>query len=256
MERASRSTGKIKVPTASTHFGQATVPARSVFCQNNNTFIIDDAENVWAMGSCDKGVCGTGQRSGSLTEPAKLNGLANVKQLGLGANYCLALTNEGRVFSWGMNNYGQLGMSGNMISPQPSEISISNDSDPISQVACGSYFSLAVTRQGEVWSWGMGTHGQLGHGDKSDCYTPKKIAALSDITQVAAGDSHSIALNSKGEVFTFGEGKDGQIGRGSEVESSASYRTLPKPVEFFTRNNITIQQIAAAGNHCLAFGHS
>jgi E3 ubiquitin-protein ligase HERC4 len=62
-------------------------------------------------------------------------------------------------------------------------------------VATGENFSLALSQKGEVYSWGINSDGQLGHGHKSDIKIPKKIHLDSKVIDIACGDSHSVLLS-------------------------------------------------------------
>ena len=67
---------------------------------------------------------------------------------------------------------------------------------------------MAVTRDGDVWSWGSGEGGRLGHGDTADREQPAPVLALKgrNIIRVAAGPTYSAAVASSGEVYTWGLG--------------------------------------------------
>ncbi|RHZ85592.1 hypothetical protein Glove_63g70 [Diversispora epigaea] len=84
-------------------------------------------------------------------------------------------------------------------------------------VACGENHCLALTRDGEVFSWGSGRYGQLGHGnlislDKSD--KPKVIEFLQGlkITSIACGAWHSAVISDSGDLYTFGWNNLGRLG--------------------------------------------
>jgi len=49
----------------------------------------------------------------------------------------------------------------------------------------------------------------------------------------------------------LGKARDGQLGRGGEIESNAG-RTEPKEVNFFSKQNLAVEEIALGNNHCLA----
>lgn len=251
-ERSAQNRGIIKKPTQASGFGPGKIEADQVFCNYSSTFVIDRTKRVWALGSTERGVSGTGRSNGELTEPTQVS-LVNIRSLSLGASFCLSLDEQGRVFAWGLNNYGQLGGGSAFIEAEPVRVSFAAD-ETIRSLTCGEYFAAALSAKGEVWTWGQGVSGQLGHGNKSDATMPKKIEGISKIDQIAAGDSHTVLLDQNGQVYVFGEGKDGQIGRGDEFESSAGYRTRPNLIEILSRNKIKITSIAAGGNHCLAIG--
>jgi alpha-tubulin suppressor-like RCC1 family protein len=63
----------------------------------------------------------------------------------------------------------------------------------------------------QVWSWGRGDDGRLGHSDCSWKYVPKLVRALSGkhIVHVTCGSYHTAATSASGELFTFGGGMYG-----------------------------------------------
>ena len=75
---------------------------------------------------------------------------------------------------------------------------------PIVQVACGNSHTIALTEAGDVYSWGHGKQGALGHGGDNDEPTPKKIAGLKDIIKVDCGSEYTMALDKRGKLFAFG----------------------------------------------------
>ena len=77
-----------------------------------------------------------------------------------------------------------------------------------------------MTRQDDscdVYTWGRGWRGMLGHGEETDELEPKILDPLltKDITQLALSRTFSVALSSQGEVFSWGSGKYGRLGHGN-----------------------------------------
>ncbi|MBT5745766.1 MAG: hypothetical protein HOI31_05685 [Gammaproteobacteria bacterium] len=101
---------------------------------------------------------------------------------------------------------------------------------PITAIACGDVHTLAVRANGEVWSWGRGANGRLGHGSTSDVFTPRNIEYFAEtgrrMIDVAAGKNFSLALSDGGEVFAWGNGEDGQLG--SPVKESVHPKLVEK----------------------------
>ncbi|XP_059303586.1 PH, RCC1 and FYVE domains-containing protein 1-like isoform X1 [Lycium ferocissimum] len=75
-------------------------------------------------------------------------------------------------------------------------------------VACGSRHAILITKQGEIFSWGEGSSGRLGHGVESDVSSPKLIDTLCglNVTSAACGDYHTCATTLSGDLFTWGDG--------------------------------------------------
>ena len=74
-----------------------------------------------------------------------------------------------------------------------------------SQIECGIAYTAALTKKGEVFTWGFNFVGQLGHGDKEHRDVPTKVAALEGlvITQVSCGRDHTAVLTDTGDLFMW-----------------------------------------------------
>ncbi|XP_067264967.1 E3 ubiquitin-protein ligase MYCBP2 isoform X17 [Chanodichthys erythropterus] len=82
------------------------------------------------------------------------------------------------------------------------------------QVSCGFHHSVVLMENGDVYTFGYGQHGQLGHGDVNSRGSPTLVQALpGPSTQVTAGSNHTAVLLMDGQVFTFGSFSKGQLGR-------------------------------------------
>lgn len=82
--------------------------------------------------------------------------------------------------------------------------------------ACGSEHTVITTTDGEVWTWGLGIFGRLGHGDDANKLLPtlvgKESFGSAKIVTVAAGSLHSMALTEAGEVWNWGSGYYARLG--------------------------------------------
>jgi alpha-tubulin suppressor-like RCC1 family protein len=107
--------------------------------------------------------------------------------------------------------------------------------------------SLVTSSEGEIWSFGEGGRGKLGHGGTGNEVVPRLIEALSGVAvkQVAAGGQHSMVLTRDGDVFAWGGGYFGQLGNGNRSD-----QLVPKRVEGLT--NMT--DIAVGASQSLAVG--
>ena len=93
---------------------------------------------------------------------------SNIYKISAGVNHTIALKNDGTVWSWGDNTYGQLGDGGVLTSETENPIQVSgvNGSKYLSDVvdiASGTYFSIALLKNGNVVAWGLNNDGQLGN---------------------------------------------------------------------------------------------
>lgn len=247
--RSSIDKSKIKIPKKIEKIPKA----KKVLCKYNNTFILTEEGEVLVLGSFEKGINGTGRKREAIEVPEKIKEFKNKKITSLsgGNNFCLALDDQGKVYSWGLNNYGQLGEGDSYVEDRPVKIEALENSKII-KISCGENFAMALNDQGKVFSWGMGNCGQLGHGNKEDIKTPMVIHFEEEVCDISCGDTHSAFLTRNGEVFVFGNGKEGQMGRGGEVESSAGYRVSPMGVNFFKDNGLRVNSIFCGGYHNIA----
>ena len=83
------------------------------------------------------------------------------------------MNDEGRVYAFGNNTFGQLGTGSLNDCEQPTKIQTLREK--VIDLSCGNNFSGVVTEKGEVYTWGFGNDGQLGHGDKSDQFLPRRV---------------------------------------------------------------------------------
>ncbi|OEH73698.1 rcc1 repeat-containing protein [Cyclospora cayetanensis] len=112
------------------------------------------------------------------------------------------------VFAWGSNEFGELGLGADGMG-----ISCLNIPKPIASlqggfytaVACGSNYSVFVTKNGKALSFGLNTHGQLGHGTHSPREdSPSLVRVSTPLCAVSCTDTRAVALSKRGRVITWG----------------------------------------------------
>lgn len=147
--------------------------------------------------------------------PRLIKDLNKVLAVACGEAHSIAITEVGEVFTWGCNRYGQLGLGDNNHRSVPTCVD-SLKGIKISQAACGTQHTLLLTKNGEVYSFGCGSFGRLGHGDHNHQSLPRIVVAMRGkvVTQISAGGWFSLALSDKGQVFSWGCNRYGQLGLG------------------------------------------
>lgn len=172
----------------------------------------------------------------------------HVVQIACGHNHCLALTNAGELYSWGANQYGQLGF-GYTSETVPKPILIASLVGlPVAFITCGGNHSVILSRSGAVFAWGKNTFGQLGVQDYEQHLHPTQLRSLRSIgvKYISCGDDFTMFLTMDGGVFTCGLGAFGQLGHGQTRNEA-----LPKMVAELMGSKVT--QIACGRRHALAF---
>jgi len=138
-----------------------------------------------------------------------------VSTLSCGETHVFALTNEGKLYGWGSNENGRLGVGPEVQdSTIPTEINLLH---PVRQVHAGNRHSACVDEGGSVYTWGCGSNGRLGHGTTDDVYVPTKVVSTVltkhvRVVRAKCGVSHTCALDRKGQLYVWGCGNSGRLG--------------------------------------------
>ena len=162
-------------------------------------------------------------------------------QVSGGGFHSIALKNDGTVWAWGNNDYGQLGTGNNVESYIPQKV---QGLEHIIEISTRGDHNMALKDDGTVWTWGLNNYGQLGIGNLENVNIPVKIGGLSNIKTISAGHLFSLAVNDNGEVYSWGICKNGQLG----INSFYAFFATPQKIK--TLENI--RQVSAGHYHALA----
>lgn len=205
--------GKVTAPDCVDRF-----VLKRVACGGMHTAAIDDDGAVWCWGRADSGQAGCGQwlfnffsglvvphRVTAVTEPATA--------VACGGFHTVVVTEAGRVFSFGKEDFGMLGTGNGGDGGKPKIIEAIRDKRVVG-VACGGWHTLLWTDEGEMFACGKGEYGRLGLGHEESRTEPTKVDLGEDVRVVAAsaGGSHSMILTSAGVVYAVGRTDDGRLG--------------------------------------------
>ncbi|XP_014514003.1 PH, RCC1 and FYVE domains-containing protein 1 isoform X1 [Vigna radiata var. radiata] len=151
---------------------------------------------LFTWGDGDKNRLGHGDKDARL-EPTCVPSLIdyNFHRIACGHSLTVGLTTSGQVFTMGSTVYGQLG------NPQsdgklPCLVEDKLAGESVEEIACGAYHVAVLTCKNEVYTWGKGANGRLGHGDVEDRKTPTLVEALKDrhVKYIACGSNYSAAI--------------------------------------------------------------
>ncbi|WOL09445.1 ultraviolet-B receptor UVR8 [Canna indica] len=171
-----------------------------------------------------------------------------------GGAHTLFLSESGRVYASGLNNFGQLGKSSaTTYALEP--IEVSGLPENIRQISAGYNHSSALTADGELFMWGDNSSGQLGLGKsaKSVVSSPTRVDCLVgiNIKMVALGSEHSIAITDVGDALSWGAGGSGRLGHShtSSIFSFSKNSSEYTPRLIKNLEGIKIKAIAAGMLH-------
>lgn len=140
----------------------------------------------------------------------------NIREVAAGDNHSFALDMSGRLWAWGDNRYGQLGISSAIAaSATPLQV-VFPEGVGIRRIVSANHHAFAEDVVGRWWTWGHNEAGQLGIGTLENQYSPillnvKEKGSAVRLRSVAGGKNHSLALDSAGRLWSWGKNDAGQL---------------------------------------------
>ncbi|MFB3902384.1 MAG: 5'-nucleotidase C-terminal domain-containing protein [Acidobacteriota bacterium] len=214
-------------------------PITAIAVGQEHNVALDREGGVWTWGANQFGQLGDGTTRPRLT-PSKIS-LKGMVAIAAGSGHTLTVASDGTVWAFGRNPYGQIG-DGTTTMRKFTPVQVFG-LDSVTAVAAGYDFSLALRKDGTVWSWGRNAYGQLGDGTNLTRRAPVQVKGIPKVRQVAAGQLHALAVVEDRSVWGWGANECGQLGDGATVDQT-------KPVRV---SRIVATDVAAGGSGSLAF---
>lgn len=201
-----------------------------------HTVALSEAGHVFTWGSDGDGQLGHNdqytQRVPRQVEPGCFGG-DKVVFVAAGSEHTVAVTAEGRLYTWGRNDGGQLGNGRRAVRRVPRVVSMESFlGSAVVMATCGYEHTLVVTEDGGLWTCGNGSFARLGLNDVADRLAFERVGGTTGVAfggarvmAAAAGWSNSAAVTEDGALWTWGRGRNGQLGHGDE-----EYRLVPTRV--------------------------
>jgi alpha-tubulin suppressor-like RCC1 family protein len=215
------SNGQIGDNTATTRHTPVSVAGTAkTFCQisvgygSNHAAAIDRYGRVWSWGNGSFGALGVNNAFALFSTPVSILGAPKIFcKISGGYFHTMAITNGGRLWGWGLNFYGALGDNSTVSKLTP--VSVLGATKTFCEIYAGNYFTVALEKNGRVWSWGYNNNGQLGDNSITSRLTPVSIAGATK-TFCKIGTTLGVdfvnAIDKNGRVWSWGSNILGQLG--------------------------------------------
>lgn len=183
-----------------------------------------DDGSVWSWGHNYFAELGNGTREHSEypveaelpAENGKRKTLRDIVEIACVGYHTMALDKNGQLFTWGANNYHELGRSENRREAYAGLV----DLPKIVSVAAGWHHSIALDQEGAVWYWGKDQALKYAKRSEQEIPKPTRFSNLPTIVKIASGSWHSLALDQSGQVWGWGRNRYGLLGTGDTVSHS------------------------------------
>ena len=256
--------------------------AKSISCGNEHSLILTKNNEVYGIGSNEDGVLGNNDITLKTYNPLLIHFgekdeyTKKIVQISSGTVHNLALTENGKIFSWGAGMGGQLGHDEkfiiknsndkkNYFLSKPTIIPYFKDKKIIiSKLSSGEAHSVVLTNRGEIYCWGFGSNGQLGLGFCEDSFEPGKGLSksrrmipekinINNIKDIQCGKTFTMFINEENKLLACGNNDQCQLGFKSEyMNNKNKCHDLIYPTMIDSFSTFEVMKISCGEGHCLA----
>ncbi|KAJ6409307.1 hypothetical protein OIU84_008912 [Salix udensis] len=205
---------------------------QNIACGGQHAALVTKQGEIFSWGEESGGRLGHGVDSDVL-HPKLIDALSNtnIELVACGEYHTCAVTLSGDLYTWGDGtyNFGLLGHGNEVSHWVPKRVNGPLEGIHVSSISCGPWHTALVTSAGQLFTFGDGTFGVLGHGDRKSISLPKEVESLKGLRTVraACGVWHTAAVIevmvgnsssncSSGKLFTWGDGDKGRLGHGDK----------------------------------------
>ncbi|XP_010276611.1 PREDICTED: uncharacterized protein LOC104611308 [Nelumbo nucifera] len=206
---------------------------QNIACGGRHAALVTKQGEIFSWGEESGGRLGHGVDS-DVSHPKLIDALGNtnIELVACGEHHTCAVTLSGDLYTWGDGtyNFGLLGHGNEVSHWVPKRVNGPLEGIHVSSISCGPWHTAVVTSSGQLFTFGDGTFGVLGHGDRKNVSIPREVESLKGLRTVraACGVWHTAAVVevmvgtssssncSSGKLFTWGDGDKGRLGHGDK----------------------------------------
>lgn len=200
-------------------------PGSAVVAGSNHFLALDRLGRVWSWGANASGQLGHGDLSPSRL-PRQVDLPSPITAIAAGDTHSLAIDDRGRAWGWGSHHKGQLAgapESGVKHHRRPVALALGF---AVAALDGGMHYSVALSREGDVFTWGWNGTGQLAAEGVSATSKPIRVAGLRNADKLAAGPGHVLAARGSA-LFAWGDNRTGACGRSPDTPVMHSVVQIP-----------------------------
>ncbi|XP_060083459.1 secretion-regulating guanine nucleotide exchange factor-like [Ylistrum balloti] len=216
--------------------------------------MVTDRGNVYCWGAGRKGQCGVlidKKAPAKLVSPAPVTiseTERRVCSVVAGSQHSVAVTDNGDMYLWGCNKYGQCLVDPSQCPSVLTPIPAPPRDWTLTHLSSGWTHLLARTAEGKLYSWGRGDYGQLGRSCDGSCdHIPARILGLPSVQIVSCGSEHNLAVSDDRLAYSWGWNEHGICGTGDE-------ENVHKPQSVSALSKTKVKCLGCGNGHSLVFG--
>ncbi|VVB17113.1 unnamed protein product [Arabis nemorensis] len=204
---------------------------QNIACGGQHAVLVTKQGESFSWGEESEGRLGHGVDS-DVQHPKLIDalGTTNIELVACGEYHSCAVSLSGDLYTWGKGDFGILGHGNEVSHWVPKRVNFLMEGIHVSSIACGPYHTAVVTSAGQLFTFGDGTFGVLGHGDRKSVFIPREVDSLKGlrtvraacgvwhtaaVVEVMVGSSSSSSCSS-GKLFTWGDGDKNRLGHGDK----------------------------------------
>ena len=197
---------------------------KSIACGRLHTIAIKTDGTLWSWGYNFYGNLGDNTRTYRSTPVTTLLGGTNWKSIASQRYHTVALKTDGTLWSWGYNQFGQLGnFSSGSTASRSTPVTTLLGGNNWKSIASGYAYTVALKTDGTLWTWGENFNGQLGVNDTTTRSTPvTTLLGGTNWKSIASGYGHILAIKTDGTLWCWGLNGYGNLG-----VNDTTYRSTP-----------------------------
>ena len=196
-----------------------------VSCGREHTAAIKTDGTLWTWGRNAEGQLGDNTTTGKSSPVQTVTFATNWKLVSGGSYNTVAIKTDGTLWTWGRNNFGQIG--DNTTTHRSSPVQTVTFGTNWKYVSGGDRYTAAIKNDGTLWTWGFNSNGMLGDNTTTNKSSPVQTVTFgTNWKSVACSNYHMSAIKTDGTLWLWGYNNSGQLGDNTTTNKSSPIQTV------------------------------